>query len=217
MVKNLEDIRRLQPSVFEDLKEKFYQCGTNYNHFGLRMEARIASSLSRKNVTFEYADAPDFFIVHEDQQIFIECTSVWPDTSSRDKDYRKNVALAIQKKAEKKYSNENTAVAMDVTSILAAMITHGTRDEATDFYQYLGPVLDQSKLGAVILFNTVYSAEVNMLHFVYNRFDCPKISPALRNFMDATYPVVGGKLCEPVIPGARTPGLNQSSYPTTGT
>ena len=203
LIKNLKDVKLLRPSLFTDLKTKLYQCGTNHNHFGLRMEARIASSLSRKKVTFEYTDAPDFSIAREDGTVFIECTSVWPQTSARHKDYREKVKLAIEKKAAKAYSNTNTAVAMDITSVIAAIITHGVREDSSDFHQYLSHDLSQMNLGAVILFNTVFEVSTNVIHFAYSRVDCLQISCTLRDFLDEFYPKGEIRLYGAFVPGAR--------------
>jgi hypothetical protein len=113
----LADVNSTRPDVFEVFKSKLYQCATIDNYAGLHMEARIASSLVRKGLPFEYQKRADFSV--QGGSIYIECSSVWPDTS-REKDYRDRVASKIAKKNRMGYAAPNAVLAIEVTSVLAA-------------------------------------------------------------------------------------------------
>lgn len=88
LIKNLSDVRKPRPDVFSSLRSKIYKCGDYSNHVGLRMEARIASSLARKAVGFAYLDAPDFTVNVEGGTAFIECTGVLPADFPQGKPHR---------------------------------------------------------------------------------------------------------------------------------
>jgi len=204
LIKNLNDIRKPRPDVFSSLRAKIYKCGNYSNHVGLRMEARIASSLARKGVGFSYVDAPDFTVKVEGGTAFIECTGVLPADVPHGKDMRYKIASAINKKSAMPYANGSTAVAVEATSVFAAMITAGLSGDDTDLNQYLPPLLASTSLGAVLVFHVVYDREASFLRFVYHRFDCHGIALELKRLLDEEYPFVGGQIRNPFVPGART-------------
>lgn len=198
-VKYLTDVRARRPDVFEELKARMYKCGQADNYFGLRMEARLASSLARAGVPFELQERPDFSIA--DGTIFAECASVWPNTARADRDYRARVEAKLREKSLLRYATPRTFLAMEITSIMAAMVSHGRVEDDTDFFLYLSEAMGATGFGAVLLFHTVYSEDNKGVSSVYNRFESPNIDPSLLSFMEARYPRVGGTLSRIFIPG----------------
>jgi hypothetical protein len=201
--KHLHDVKGMRPDVFEAFKAKLYQCATADNYYGLRMEANIASTLARGDMPFEFQDRPDFSV--QGGAIYIECGSVWPDTSDRERDYRERVASTIRKKSRKRYATPKTVLAIEITSVLAAMTTHHAREVDTDFNQFLAALLNGTDFGAVLLFSIVYSHETGILHSAYVRFDSPRMDSSLLGFMNTQFPMGSFRVFQPFAAAGRTP------------
>ena len=204
-IKNLVDIKDRRPEIFSKLRRKVYRCGSLSNHIGLRTEARIASSLARKNLEFAYGDAPDFSVSINGSTIFIESTNVKLDDVYLGIDPRNKLARALREKSGKSYANLRTAVSIDATGIFAVWQTQGIQGEKTDLKQFLTPTLEKLNLGAVIIFSLSYSMEDSWLSYNYSRIDSPRISKELQLFLDQQYPFGDFRAKSPEFPGARPP------------
>ena len=205
LIKNLVDIKDHRPEIFSALRRKFYRCGSLSNHIGLRTEARIASSLARKNLEFVYGDAPDFTVSINGSTVFIESTNVKPDDLYLGKDPRNKLVHALNKKSGKSYANLRTAVSIDATGIFAVWQTQGIEGEKTDLRQFLTPTLEKSNVGALIIFSLSYSMTDSWLSYNYSRIDSPRISKELQIFLDRQYPFGDLRAKSPEFPGARPP------------
>jgi hypothetical protein len=200
-VKHLADVRARRPEVFAGLKSRMYQCGQADNYFGLRMEARLASSFARASVPFELQERPDFSI--EQGTLFAECGSVWPNTNRAERDYRARIEAKVREKSALRYATPTTILAMEITSVMAAMVSHGRVEDKSDLSAYLSDAMNATSFGALLLFHTVYSEESKGISSVYVRFDSPRIDPSLLAFMNSRYPRVGGELRRIFVPGQR--------------
>lgn len=197
--KHLDDVRSARSDVFEGLMKRMAQCAQSDNYYGLRMEARIASSMARKGLAFELRERPDFSV--DSGAIFIECGSVWPDTSNPAKDYRTRVASAILAKDRQRYATSNTILALENTSVIAAMVDHGRMESDTDFHEFLSQLVSGMDFGSVLLFTTVFSYHTSQIHSAYNRMDSPRIDPRLTAFVETFFPRPGVRIDQPFVPG----------------
>lgn len=184
--KHLNDVRCARQDVFDELTRRMQQCAQPDNFYGLRMETRIASSLVRKGLGFELRERPDFSI--DGDSLFIECASVWPNTSDPAKDYRARVASAIQAKNRKRYATYKTILALENTSVIAAMVDHGKLENDTDFHAFLSPLTNEMHFGSVLLFSTAYSQRTFQIISTYDRMDSPSIDETLRAFVERFFP-----------------------------
>ena len=202
LVQWLTDVRTTRPDVFDEFKARIYQCATADNHFGLRMELRIASALARINVPFVFQDRPDFSLYGG--ALGIECGSVWPDTNRREKDYRDRIGSIIRKKGQKRYATPNTLLAVEMTSVMAAMATHQAREQDTDFNEFLSELINATSFGGLLLFTTIYSYKTEILASAYARFESPRIDASLLEFMDNFFPKGDYKVYKTFVPGEKT-------------
>lgn len=202
-IKNLQDVRNLRPDIFKTIRQKIYRCGSTSNYFGVRVEARIASSLARKNLNFAYGDAPDFSVITDGKAIYIESTSVRPENIYLDKELRHKLVQTIKGKAARPYANLSTAVTIDATPIFAGWKTQKFEGEKTDLQKFLAPTLAASNLGALIIFCLSYSRMTGRIDYGYSRLDSPRISDELKAFLDQAYPFGDVRIPSPDFPGAR--------------
>jgi hypothetical protein len=201
--KHLRDVRGARPDVFDELVQRMHQCAQPDNYFGLRMETRIASSLVRKGLAFDLRERPDFSV--EGDSLFIECGSVWPDTSDPGKDYRARVASAIQAKDRKRYATSKTILALENTSVIGAMVDHGKREDDTDFHAFLSQLVNEMDFGSVLLYSTVFSHHTNQISSTYNRIDSPSVDARLLAFLETFFPRPGIRIDLPFVPGQGKP------------
>ena len=197
--KHLNDVRCARQDVFNELTRRMQQCSQPDNYYGLRMETRIASSLVRKELVFELRERPDFSI--DGDSLFIECGSVWPDTSDPAKDYRARVASAIEAKNRKRYATYKTILALENTSVIAAMVDQGKLEDDTDFHAFLSHLANKMDFGSVLLFSTVYSHRTFQISSTYARIDSPSIDKTLLAFLDRFFPRLDIRVDLPFVPG----------------
>lgn len=197
--KHLNDVRGARYDVFNELTRRMQQCAQPDNYYGLRMEARIASSLVRKRLVFELRERPDFSIYGD--SLFIECASVWPDTSDPTRDYRARVASAIKSKDRKRYATSKTFLALENTSVIAAMMGQGKLEDDTDFHVFLSKLKNGMDFGSVLLFSTVYSHHTFQLTSTYTRMDSPCIDKELLVFLEMFFPRIDVRVDLPFVPG----------------
>mgnify|MGYP000479877383 CR=1 FL=1 len=203
LIKNLQDVQKLRPDIFKTIRQKIYPCGSISNHFGVRVEARIASSLARKNLNFAYSDHPDFSVTINGKTIYIESTSVRPENIYLDKELWQKLVQTIKGKACKAYANLSTAVSVDATPIFAGWQSQRFEGKKTDLKKYLAPTLAATNLGALIIFCLSYSRITGRIEYGYSRLDSPRISDELKNFLDQAYPFGDVRIYAPEFPGAR--------------
>jgi hypothetical protein len=200
-VRHLGDVQRHRPDVFAGLQTRMYACAQADNYFGLRMEANIASTLARARVPFALQERPDFSV--NDGELFLECSSVWPDTKKPERDYRARVDAALRKKAGQRYARTDTALAVEITSVMAAMVTHRRQPKDTDFHEFLENRLNASGYGSLLLFSITYSGRERTLESCYLRLDARVIDPRLRTFLEERFPLGDHRVYEPFTPGQR--------------
>lgn len=203
--KHLNDVRGYRPDVFDGLVKRIIQCAQPDNYYGVRMETRIASSMARKGLIFELRERPDFSV--EGGTVSIECGSVWPSTSNPEKDYRERVSSTIRNKDRKRYATSKTILALEVTSVIGAMIDHGKLDDETDFHYFLSQLVNNMSFGSVLLFSTIFSQRENRTYSTYNRIDSPRIDSRLAIFMENNFPQSGIRIDRPFVPGQTKPNL----------
>ena len=200
--KHLSDTQSLRPDVFEELAKRMLLCVQPDNYYGLRMEARIASSLARKRLNFNLQERPDFNIGNG--EFFIECGSVWPNSLKNGKDYRERVASTIKSKNKNRYATKNTILAIEITSVVGAMISQGKLDDDTDFHGFLCSLANEMNFGSILLFCTVFSGENNSINSVLDRIDSPQIDQCLLLAMDRYFKKDGVRINQPFVPGQST-------------
>ena len=200
--KHLRDIKNLHPDVFNEFVKRMLLCVQPDNYYGLRMEARIASSLARKRLNFNLQERPDFNVGNG--EFFIECGSVWPNSFKNSKDYRERVISTINSKNKKRYAAQNTILAIEITSVVGAMINQGRLDEDTDFHGYLFYLANEMNYGSILLFSTVFSGEHNQILSAYDRIDSPRIDQSLFSVMEKYFKKDGIRINQPFVPGQST-------------
>lgn len=198
----LERLRSRRSEVYRELVSRLRTCGQADNYFSLRMEARMAASLAKKNVTFALQERPDLQV---DGGLGIECASAWPH-DGKERDPRLSVLSAIRKKARKGYATPRTAVAVEITRVMAHLLDRRAVGDQSDFTAFLTSELRQSGFGSALLMSTAEFEDG--VRSIYRRVDLAGIDADLddadlESFMNAHFPFGDLRARVKFIPGQR--------------
>lgn len=185
LVKHLEEIRQHDGNMLNSFRSKINRDDANY--YGFRFEVATAASLIRKKVDFEKTETPDFKVIHDGHEIFIECTSRHLD-KPKSKDLKYKIKSAILEKSEKSYCQPNTALFIDITNIYYHSWLKGQLIQSKQLREYVMSLLESIKFGSVVLFVFILNKELNRFELNYLRIDSHQMDLALKKFLDSFYP-----------------------------
>jgi len=197
LIKHLLVIENYDSSLLEKFKVKLLKV-TDKEYFGERLEINIAFSLIQKRRNFRKLDPPDFEII-ENPSFFIECTSTHLTRPMKKiRDLQKKLQTAIRKKSKKDYSNENTALFIDITNLL--FHDEGKNFSKDEISKIVKKVLSKNKFGNVTTFAYMTNLEDGSYNSTYIRIDNTKINQNLLKFLDQSFPKAFGRFERIVIP-----------------
>ncbi|MBO8183262.1 MAG: hypothetical protein H0Z28_10810 [Archaeoglobus sp.] len=197
LVEDLQKIKHYDETMLVTFREKINRDETNY--YGFRFEVAIAAFLISENVTFEKIESPDFRVLYDDKEVFIECTSRRTSDSSF-RDVESKIRAAIEEKSGKDYCQANTALFVDVTNLYFHSISRGDLVDGQELKNYIGSLLEENDFGSVIIFVFILDKESNRFGLNYIRVDSNRIDPILKKFLDEYYPIEEHIIFDFVIP-----------------
>ncbi|MEM3713303.1 MAG: hypothetical protein QXR97_07195 [Thermoproteota archaeon] len=184
LVKHLEEINIYDKGLLKLFQDKINRDDANY--YGFRFEVAVASSLIRRKTYFQKSERPDFKILYNGNEIFIECTSVHLHSSSLP-NLRRKIMLAVKEKSRKGYDKPNAALFLDVTNIYYRILLTRQPLYRDDVVRYAQEALGISGFGAAVLFVYVLNKDLNRFELNYLRVDNQAIDPVLKNFLNQHY------------------------------
>ena len=92
---------------------------SNVGVYGDLFELYITWTLVMKNIKFDAIDSPDFKILHNNFNIFIECTSAQFDFERKPSksEVLQKITDTVLTKMSKKYANPSTCLFIDITNL----------------------------------------------------------------------------------------------------
>ena len=187
LVKNLREVKNGDEKTFKTLRKSLLNSNDD-TYFGIRMEISTAASLVRHNIEFEKTESPDFTLGGEWTGLFIECGSIH---LSREKDSSKDlkykISSVLKEKGRKVYSNDSTALFVDITNINFHNMVKYFTEEESDLKNYVYHILKDLKFGSVILFFYMVNIDSNRYEWKYHRIDNANPHEVLYKYLNSTY------------------------------
>lgn len=170
------------------IKESTYD-----KYFGFRFEVEIAATLIHKKINYNISESPDFKIIN-DSPIFIECTSRHLNKLKSPENILKSIKNSIDEKSKKPYSNNQTALFIDITNLLSNhwnIMEKGNEHSIENIQSFL----HNSRFGNLTLFWYIlfkpneadFQSRVFKYDCMYRRIDNKNISSELKLFLDSTW------------------------------
>jgi hypothetical protein len=190
LVANLQDIEGYSTKMLGKFKKSLTQNLSFDDHFGSRFEILTASSLARGKVNFEKlpekVSLPDF-VIHEDEDIFIECSTVHL-AKPKPKHTVEKIRQDIKEKANKSYCNNRTALFIDATGIFSNSLKHGIHVDDLMRSEIEGRI-KETTFGSILVFRYAVERKENRFkHAVTIRIDNSTIKETLLSFLDKHFP-----------------------------
>lgn len=179
--KHLKEIERARPDVLQVFRREFRRARVEAQFFGLRFEAYIAASLSRKGVSFVKAESPDFRLA--DISCSIECTTTRMVDGGASDDLSYKVASAIRKKAASASHRNDCVLFIDITNILHTSLVA----TASSVRGETRLALEDTEFGCAVLFAHIFNSDNGQLQTVYYREDNSSLTGAPLAFLDMHY------------------------------
>lgn len=196
VVEDLEKVKSFDPKIFALLKKELKRPMPSDIYFGIRLELRIASSLSSKRINFIKSETPDF-IINRKPKIGIECTSchLKLGKSHEPKELAYKLESAINKKSKYTYQTSSNILAVDITNLLFHEgkpnnpISLSDKDIVT---KELSKYIENSAFESVIAFSYSWTPTAvgngATLHNFYWRYDKVSLSKSIKKFLDTHFP-----------------------------
>jgi hypothetical protein len=118
-IEYLEEIKKVSLDEFNFWKKRLVRNKKNVGLYGDIFELYINWTFVQKNLKFTKTERPDFSLLHNDVEIFIECTSVYFDFNKNpiEKEIFKKLKSKIREKITEEYMNLSTALFIDITNL----------------------------------------------------------------------------------------------------
>ncbi|HIH72410.1 hypothetical protein GBV73_09610 [Thermococcus sp. 101 C5] len=198
LVKHLQHIERYDPTLLQKFREKINTSDSDY--YGFRFEVAVASSLIRKGLQFTTPDPPDFKVVYNQEEIFIECTSrhISPD---KDLNIIQEIKRAVNRKSKRRYDVPRCALFIDITNLYYLAHLKNQTDQLKLIRKSIKELLEkESNFGSVLLFVYLVNKAKSRFELNYIRIDNKKIDRVLKDFLDKFYPTGKYEVFDFVIP-----------------
>ena len=193
-IEDLEIVRQKKPDLFRHFKKELRRTSID-NYYGLRLEIRIAASLTAKNTAFRKTETPDF-VLTDLPSAGIECTSAHlnlQDTNEPSQVAYK-VVRALEEKATFKYKTVNNILAIDVSNLLfhegheTCTKSLADKDKA---YPILREHVNRSDFQSMLYFSyawKAFEAKGVTLQSFYARIDKEGADQNIAGFLDSRFP-----------------------------
>jgi len=198
LVKHLQHIERYDSMLLQKFREKINMSDSDY--YGFRFEVAVASSLIRKGIQFTTPDPPDFSVMYNQKEIFIECTSRHI-SSDKSLNIMREIKRAINRKSKRRYDVPRCALFIDVTNLYyLAHLKDQTNQLRTIRESIKGVLEKESNFGSILLFVYIMNKAKNRFELNYIRIDNENIDQTLKEFLDKFYPISKYEVLDFVIP-----------------
>ncbi|HCM42047.1 MAG TPA: hypothetical protein DIS66_01850 [Candidatus Omnitrophica bacterium] len=200
VMEDLDKIQRHDLKLFQCFKREIRRNPLPpENYFGLRMEIRMAASLTDKKTSFTKSETPDF-LINDVKNLGIECSSAHLSLhSSHDaKELFYKVEANIKKKEQSCFSTRNTILAIDISNLIfhegknAMFALLYDKDKARP---RLTSIINRSVFQSIICFTFAWVNADNKpsfgatLHCLYHRADRLNIDPQVESFLNKHWPL----------------------------
>lgn len=193
-IEDLEIVRQKKPDLFRHFKKELRRTSID-NYYGLRLEIRIAASLTAKNARFGKTETPDF-ILTDLPSAGIECTSAHLNLqdSTEPSQVAYKVVRALEEKATFKYKTVNNILAIDVSNLLfhegheACAKSLADKDKA---FPLLKDHVNRSNFQSMLYFSYAWKAFEDkgiILTSFYTRIDKDGADQNIAGFLDSQFP-----------------------------
>lgn len=180
--------------AFNKYKKLIEECSFD-QYYGFRLESHIAALLTSHNENFKVSESPDF-IIKTEKNVYIECTSRHLTQTKTLENTLKSISNSLIEKNKKKYSNESTALFVDITNLLSLewkILEKGNQNSLDLINSYLR----ETDFGNLTLFSWVLHFNTNPLDILnpvkyecmFWRFDNEIIDIHLKRFLDRRWPM----------------------------
>lgn len=172
---------------------KWLRTATYDKYFGYRLECHIAALLTtyqvNRQLTFSISESPDFTI-NVPSKIYIECTSRHLNVEKGDNTMAMAIKNSIETKNQKPYSNNRTALFIDITNLVSLnwkfLENNGSADTTRN---YIESLVKESKFGSVVCLCWMMNYSSNKYECMFNRYDNDKMDGGLCLFLDKYWPL----------------------------
>lgn len=199
-IKNIVDSLvkiRTNNQVLKAIRKNLISEASGYSYWGFIFELMVAARLEEYGVSFLASDrrggGADFVVNHKDSELFIECHSLFENSSGTSADNTmKKVERGIRKKEAKKYAGKNCALLLDITNLM-----DGDRKIDGNLHSLIP---EKFKFGSIILCcsNMVVLDGVYRYGYGWARQDSNDMSSELRITLDRSFPIQSDCISVPV-------------------
>jgi hypothetical protein len=187
---DLSLIKKTAPDAFAKFRRELFKQRSSVSWHGFRFEVRLFSSFIKKGISITNQESPDFSLTFNESIVFIEA-AISRVEQPKNRTHLYKIQSVINKKNKKKYANFNTALFIDITSILyhdsLVLEENGLESIISSIYAD-----KKIKFGAVILFVFTTNSLRNRYESTYKRIVFEHCSPSLKIMMDDEYPKGNG-------------------------
>jgi len=198
LVKHLQNIEQYDSRLLQDYRRKINTTDSDY--YGFRFEVAVASSLIRKELQFTTPDPPDFKVIYNSEEVFIECTS---RHVSQNKPFNvmQEIKRAINKKAGRRYEIPKCALFIDATNLYHLAHLKNQSNQLMNIKELIRKILEKEcNFGSILLFIYIMNKTKNRLELNYIRIDNKNVDSVLKNFLDEFYPISEHRVSNFAIP-----------------
>ena len=191
LIGQLKDIQRLNPDVFKKCIKNLNKHTSEKNFWGYRFEIHIAHQLLKGRVSFRYRESPDFSVIYQRSEIYIECGSRRPekpiDTASL---ARKALIGTIRQKSAMPYMNLKTALFLDITNLIFNFSVNSAGIDMVNLEQETASMIDRTNCGSVVLVVFGQDNETGTVGCLTSPICHTNIDGSLRDLQAFLYPRV---------------------------
>ena len=189
LVDELNQIRQHDNSLLNNFRKDYKQKVTSIDYFyGFRAEVTLASLLAKDKLIFIKRERPDFEISFtNNSKIYAECTSTHL-FKHRSDDLSYKIQLAIRRKLNKNYLNDNSILFIDITNLLRHTLVSGTYMDQSKIESTIRSEIDGKSIGTVIISHYVLNKDTGMYLTCFNRYDNSTITEGLLQFLNLYFP-----------------------------
>lgn len=186
LFKHLQELRQINPDAYTRARRSVRKAPDESQYFGTRMEVYVAASLARAGIKFRCRESPDYELLDEYRNHFIECGSAHITGTSTDT--VKKIALVVASKCKKKYAKRDTALFLDATNAIQRGIGANHPYSTDQLRIGVHEVIKDAGYGSVLLFSYGLNHDIIKITAGYIRIDAQDIEPDLLHFMERIYP-----------------------------
>lgn len=116
----IQELKNVSESDFEEWKTRLVNNTNNVGFYGDIFELYINWTLVRKDFVIKKSERPDFTIIHNSKEVFIECTSAQFDFDKNPttKEIFKKIKSTVRSKIVEDYMNLSTSLFIDITNLI---------------------------------------------------------------------------------------------------